>query len=353
MFEKVFYKDMDKKEWDNFVLKNSFGGFEHTSDFMDSWEIANDSICEHFRENLSFAIRDEKEILAIFNLFKYHSKKDKKIFNVKYCTKHKYSFVSESGFVPKDGLGHKYYNKIARFAIEILDQLVDTYKVKSFSAGMSFYAPAVLPNPSIPLYNPFIYWGFKGTMSTMSVINLQNKNGSEIFKNYSETTKQDIKKIINDSSYKIREAQATQADLDVFYELHKKTYNRTGAIPFDRVLYEKYFFEIMPKGRCRIIFLEQNNKVIACNITCNYKNNYLYHANASAPDQLPGVNKILLHNQILYALEKNGLFFAIGSLFPYERSGKLKGLTDFKSGWGGEVCTRYTGEYFQTYKHKK
>ena len=55
----------------NFVLKNSFGGFEHTSDFMDSWEIANDSICEHFRENLSFAIRDEKEILAIFNLFKY------------------------------------------------------------------------------------------------------------------------------------------------------------------------------------------------------------------------------------------------------------------------------------------
>lgn len=332
--EKIEYSQIDTSVWDEFVLKNDFGWYYHTSSYINSlsWLGINES----------FAIADKGDILAIFTIYRQTSHKKKLLGFVK---KARSNLQSLGGFVIKNGLTEKQKNKVYDFFKQVIDDMVKQYGVKKFWTTTATLAPAVLPEAKINGVNPLMFWGFLPEYTFVKTIDLRNIGVEDIFKQCNETTRQEIRKISDDTSYSIREAQPTSEDVETFYNLHLETYKRTGAAPFPKSYFEELFFNAMPKGFAKILFLLKDGEVISSDIILIYKNCGKYLANASKDSSTIKGNRYLLYKQILAAKQAGCNYFEVGGVFPYERAGKLKGLTVFKNSFGGFYYPVFEGTY--------
>lgn len=333
MYQVLDYNSIDKFLWDKFISDSSYGWLHHTSDFM--------KMNQHLGENKSFAIMNGNEILAIYVLYGNFRCK-KKLFGL--VEKRRGSLFSIGGFCIKDDLSKKQFKKVTSLFKETIDNMVSKYGIKSFNT-MMLYAPALLPKKTNWLVNPLIFWGQENIDVPYSLVDLENTNEDDIYKNCSETTRQEIKKISNDENYNIRVANPSEEDLCIYYNLHKKTYKRTNAEVFPLSYFKELFFNLLKKDYCHILFLEYKNKVIASNIFVKYKGLEFYLANASEDEKSNGVNKFLVYKQLTMALKENAKSSCIGGSRIYLRSGKLKGLAEFKTSFGGSIYTNYDGKY--------
>ena len=113
------YSEVDSEEWDDFVYKNKGGYAYHLYDViaLDRWE--ND-------KNKSFAIFDEdrKEIVMIMQLHLEYKKITDNGNSELRARLH-----SRWGFVYKDGLHRKEFNKLVKGFKEYIDELYKKYNV--------------------------------------------------------------------------------------------------------------------------------------------------------------------------------------------------------------------------------
>lgn len=333
MYNILDYNNIDRAVWDKFVYDSSYGWLHHTSDFM--------KMNSHLGENKSFAIMSGDEILAIYVLYgNFYNKK--KYFG--FGRKKQGNLFSLGGFCIKDNLSKKQFKKVTSLFKTYIDNMISESGIKSFNT-MMLYAPALLPQKTSWLVNPLIFWGQENIDVPYSMVSLENITEEGILKNCSETTRQEVKKLINDKNYNIRLAEPTENDLNIYYDLHKKTYKRTNAEIFPLFYFQELFFNLLKKDYCRILFLEYKNKVIASNVFVKYKGLEFYLANASEDEKANGVNKFLVYKQLTMALEEKSICSCIGGSRIYLKCGKLKGLAEFKSGFGGFIYTNYDGKY--------
>lgn len=332
----IQYQYVEKGIWDKFVEENSQACFWHTSTFLKTWP---------YGEDCSFAIAsDDDEILCIWVLRKYSEIKIKKKFFGLYKKKKTcYFYNALGGYVLMDNIGHKQSNKIIEFYRAYIDDLMKKEHISTFSASLPSLATAYFPEVA-PRVNPLLLWGFKNDLSQTYVVDLY-KNDEDILHCCSETTRQEIKKIKNNPDYMVRVAEPTQQDLDIYYKLHCETYTRTGASPHPKSYFEHIFFDVMPLGINRILFMEKNGEVIAAQNSLFYKKVGLYWTGASVGEKDNGINKYLTYLQILHAKEIGCQYYEVGEAFPHLRSGKLKGLNDFKKSFGGFLYPIYNGTY--------
>lgn len=342
MLKVIDYNDIPAAKWDAFIETNRSGWFYHTSAFLKAWSFVG--------PNVSFAILNDDEIVAVFvcNRYFVRTKKPVSLFgrikkHLGLPYEHKvWSYLnSDGGVVVADGLGKKLANKVHVIFRETIENIMEESNDRRLTASL----------PVLPWLaaggNPLCEWGFINKDIQSVVVNLREPWGLD---KCSETTRQEVRKVCAMECISFREACASERDLDQYYRLHCETYNRTGAIPFDKSCFAEFFQAIMPAGRCRILFAQKGGEVIASNITIKYKGLYYYWANASSSQVendkvLQGVNKTLLFKQIEMAREEGGLMFDVGGVLPYAQKGKLAGLTRFKSSLGGERRAYYKGVY--------
>jgi len=202
------------------------------------------------------------------------------------------------------------------------------------------FLSALTPNLGLGHF-PLADLGFSDTSTGTWVVDLR-RDEDTIFQSYSKTTRYEIRKLIN--SVHIREAQGTQ-DLEIYYDLHRKTYGRSGLPPHPKFYFEKIFSEFVPRHLARVLFLERNGTTIAAQNTALFKNRAFYWTGASDDSRLGGETKLLCHLQILHAKKIGCELYEMGEASP-EGMGKSKTLSDFKRSLGGVLYPFYRGRRY-------
>ena len=321
------FSDIQKEQWDEFVNSNSMGWAYFLYDVI--------KIHRHNSyKNKSFCIlNDKNEIIFVIQL---------------HLTP-KRTLTSQWGFCVKDNLPPKQLKKLQKFFQEYIDFYIKEHKIKKFTVNFSPLTDA--NNPArCNLINPAIFFGFEPNIRYTYLVDL-SKSDEKMLADCEETTRQAIRKIGNSTRYSVVESNGSKDDCKKYIELHKETYTRTdnsrGIIDDSFHLY--IFSKLVPSGRCRVFFLKDNhkNEYIAATIILIYKKSAYYWWGCSKNEKDIGINKYLLFKSICAVRESFGRtgYFETGDAYPYLRSGKHKGLSDYKKCFGTFLQPIYGGTY--------
>ena len=342
----VRYLDCNKDEWNSFVMDSDEAWFWHYSDFQDAWP---------YGENISFCIKNNcNEIVLVQSLFFSGTIKQQNMDGYGWYRWHRLPiygkikkvnrFQSVGSFARKNGLSARENHKLSVFYINAMRTLADKYQVGNFSYNICATCPPSYWPDVCPLVNPMIFYGYKNKISQAYIIDL-NASEENIFKGYSQTTRNLVYRGKKDSEIRIVEANPTQDDLDKYYNLHVETYTRTGVTPHPKSYFEKIFLHILKKKTCHILFLYRGDQLIAAHNTLLFKNAAMYWTGASISQKGDIEGRLLMHEQIMNAKNQGCRYFEVGEAFPNVFDGKLKGLNDFKKSFGGFVHPIFAGEF--------
>lgn len=334
----VRYKDIDKNKWDEFVDQNDSAWFWHTSSFQDAWP---------YGMNLSFAILNSKDEILLEQSLYLECKNNlmsEVVSKIPYIKRRKNSLKSIGGIAWKDGLTEKQIRQLQKFYKDTIDGVIIKYNVKHFDYSIqATLAKSYFPNVC-PLVNPLIFYGFCNAISQAYIIDLNNSL-DDIYHGFQQTKRNLINRCKKAENIKVVEAKSCESDLEQYYQLHVQTYRRTGAQPHPRKYFQHIFFKVLKRNMCRIVFLYKDDKLVAAQNTLMFKDVALYWTGASLDDRGEGENRLLMFNQIAKAKELGLKYYEVGEAFPNVRSGKLKGLNDYKKSFGGIVHPIFAGKW--------
>lgn len=333
------HNEIDAQKWNKFVYSSSMGwayflyemiGVDRYASFI----------------NLSFAIVDQDnddEILFVMQL--HNSNKHPFLSKLKL---RKEKLCSRWGYVLKDNLPKKHFRMIKECYEKYIDAYIENNRIKSFVADLPPLTQSAIENKTA--INPLIYFNFAPKIRYTYVVDL-SKPDDRMLADCEETTRQAVRKIEAADKYEIVEAQANEQDCQTFIKLHKETYTRTHAKSF--IIADEYhqnmFFNLLPKGICKVFFLKEKEtqEVVASVAVLLYKNTAYYWWGDSKNEKEIGINKYLLFKVICIIrerFEKTG-YFETGGAYVHIRSGKNKGLNDFKKCFGTFLMPIFQGEY--------
>jgi hypothetical protein len=190
--------------------------------------------------------------------------------------------------------------------------------------------------------NPLVLCGWKDR-STHTLIAELTRDEGELLKRLSKGAKACIKNC-RQKGFFVERAD-WRLMLNEYYKLHVQTYARTGATP-----HPKAYFELIARlgsERYAVLWVCRNptGGPVAFHNCGRFGNNSLYWTGCSTAEGLKvGANHFLFWSALLGAKQDGCSFYEIGEAFPNARSGKLKGLTDFKRMFGGSLRRYYRGE---------
>ncbi|MGI5845970.1 MAG: GNAT family N-acetyltransferase [Alphaproteobacteria bacterium] len=333
---KQFY-EIDDNKWDSFVKSNSMGYSYFLKDLIKFHRYAT-------YKNLSFCIINEKtdEILFIMQL---HLDEHKK----KHWWKKSHSnLVSQWGFMVVDNIPRKIKNELEAVFDDYIAFLIKKYNVRNFD---------ILGFPPLADYficdnknfiNPAMYLHFIPAHRYTYIVDL-SKSEDKLLAECSETTRQAIRKNEAAEKYLIYESNGNEEDLNAYVKIHNETYNRTNGVPIAYEYHKNMFFNLIPKKLCRIFFLvdKNTNKKIAQVAILIYNKTAYYWWGGSLDEKDIGANKYLLFKVIKIikqSFDNNG-YFETGAAWIFLRTGKEKGLNDYKKSFGCFLQPIFTGHY--------
>lgn len=134
-------------------------------------------------------------------------------------------------------------------------------------------------------------------------------------------------------------------DQDHYYRLHQETYLRTGAKPHPKAYFESIWQYMVGAGLAQIFVAELGGEIVAAENFAVYKGAALYWTGAASVRGLDSEANSLLQWHAMQWMCQGGLdWYETGEAFPAVRAGKLKGLNDFKKGFGGEMYPYHRGD---------
>ena len=338
-FTSQIYTDIAVSKWNAFVINNDTGYAYLLYEMMLVEE-------EEGVDNISFVIIDNisKEIVLLMPLYLKKSK------SLNSSSSLCYELISRNGIVIKDDLPHKYKQKLSGFFVSYVDGLLEKYCVKDiFTETPSLCNYCRPDNHQIP--NPLIDFGFSPRIRYTWVVNL-NKEESRILKDCEETTRQAIRKYIDNDEFLFTETnQFTKIqDCMDFIDLSEKTYERSSGKAKSRKYYRNIFDNLIPET-VRVFFLKSkmNNEPIATAAILIFGNTAEYFLAASAQEKPIGINKYLMY-KIMIELKRSGIiYFETGGAYPYLRdASKRKGISDFKKSFGTFLHAIHGGCFYSS-----
>ena len=334
-FKIKHFLDVPKEQWDEFVYSNSMGWAYFLHDVVLIHR-------ESSYKNESFAIlNDKNEILFVIQL---HLTPKRKL-------------ESQWGFCIKDNLPPKSLKKLQKFFEYYIDFYIKKYKIKAFEIEFAPLSETNSPKAH-NLINPSMFFGFKPYIRYTYVIDL-SKPDDKMLADCEETTRQAIRKTECSGKYSVVESDGSDEDCEKYIKLHKETYTRTGAA--GSIIADSYhrhiFKKLIPSGQTKVFFLKDNatGEYIAATMILIYKNTAYYWWGCSKTDKDIGINKYLLFKSICAIREsfsKAG-YFETGGAYPYLKTGKYKGLNDFKKCFGTFLHPIYGGDYIKKMVRKR
>ncbi len=325
-FEVKPFTEIEKNKWNEFVLSSSMG-----------WAyFLYDMIKFHSNENFineSFAIVDGDNILMVMQLHRTPQK----------------TLKSQWGFVITNHLTKKQAKLLKSTYENYIDFIINKYHIKSFDINIAPLTADNLPEKH-NMVNPVMFYDFAPSIRYTYVVDLSKPN-DRLLADCEETTRQVIRKYDKSQRYSVIKSEGSEEDCKTYINLHKETFTRTGASSAIIVdSYHKNIFEtLIPEGIADVYFLKDNvsNEYVATVAILIYNKTAYYWWGASKNEKEIGVNKYLLFKvieQIKQRFENQG-YFETGGAYPYLRSGKNKGLNDFKKCFGTFLHPIFTGVY--------
>ena len=183
--------------------------------------------------------------------------------------------------------------------------------------------------------NPFVELGFADESTTTRVVDLQ-RSEQELLAGLSKNARQMIRRA-EQLGYSTRLGE-WPSSLNDYYRVHSETYTRTGVSPHPREYFEGIAREMAPRGHARLwVGVDPGGRDVAFHNDACFGPGTLYHTGCSESAHLDsGINYLLMWRAILGARESGCRYYEVGEVFPDATEGKTRGLTVFKSKFGGE-----------------
>lgn len=313
--------------WNNFVDSCSDAWLLHRSEMLDAfdaWDMNSD---------ISFAIVDKEEIVGVFPLFVKRIPY-KRFFHINYLD-------SVGGLALSDALSAEKADEVRMLVRGHLKSLSSFWYSPRISLLLNGLAPA-RDDDVLALKS-----GFQGFIdqdcSTHSYhVNLQQSEDC-LWSGMMGRSRTAIRKALK-NGVSIRKAICNDDDLKHYYSLHMATCTRTGARPHAREFFKLVWDLFLEQKLCDVWFAEQNREIIAACVTGAYKKRAHYWSGASLrAGQQVGANNLLIWTAIKHYQESGYLKFDCGEAFLSADGGKMKGLSDFKASFGGDIVPYFKG----------
>lgn len=285
--------------------------------------------------DLSFAVRDENTkdaIVAIFPLKLHHSTVYKHIpWNL---------LISTGGPAIKNDLGAKHRRKIINFLQEAIFNFAEKHKVVQVDVMLTPLAPAYR-GEHCPRVNPLLSFGYENTLTQTWMLDLSV--GKDALWDKMETRARTAIRKAQKNEITVRLADK-EDDLDIYYDLHTETYTRTGVTPHPKAYFEAIWRDFLPQGYAHIFFAEHQGEVISAENFGVYKDGAVYWTGAGNQRGLElEANSLVQWTAMQWMVEQGVQWYETGEAFLNTSDKKLKGLSDFKRSFGGELFPIYRG----------
>ncbi|RLJ68005.1 lipid II:glycine glycyltransferase FemX [Sulfurisoma sediminicola] len=183
--------------------------------------------------------------------------------------------------------------------------------------------------------NPFVFFGYTDVSSVAQVIDLA-QDTETLRRGIAETARQAIRKA--EAAGCVVEEAAWPEMVDTYYRIHVETYTRTGTTPHPRAYFEGIARELWPR-RHSVLWVARDGRgePIAFHNALWFRDGAFYHTGCSTAEGLAtGANYLLFWRALLAARESGIRWYDCGAISAGESSGKLGGLSVFKTRFGGE-----------------
>jgi hypothetical protein len=317
---------MDRTCWDAFVATCAEAWLWHLSDFQDV-------MVDRGLVDLSFAIVDRAAGDAVVALVPLHLRRRKDLRLLRWQTAH-----SHGGPALADDLGEKQRGKVRAAILAALTELSRSHALTEITFTLAPMAPAYR-GERCPTVNPLLQFGCQNTLIALWAVDLRPA-AADVRRAYAYQTRHDLKQA-EAGSFEIREATGID-DLDAYYRLHEETCRRTGDQPHPWAYYRRIFTACLSKGLCRVVFFCRDGPAVAAQATGIYRGGAYFWFGASSTDKLQhgGENRSLFHDQMMYARSRGCAWYQMGDALI---TGKLKGISDFKSSFGSVLYPYFKG----------
>lgn len=142
----------------------------------------------------------------------------------------------------------------------------------------------------------------------------------------------------------------TEHDIEKYIELEEETAKRDGFKPLSASYVKRLFAQLAPTGLIRVRMAEKDGVLLAASIEAVSADTITYLFGASSSEQREAMAPFALHlNAILSAKAEGKHWYDLWGCNPDDEKDPFfkpswKGITRFKSGWGGELV-RYVGTW--------
>ena len=324
--------DVPPEAWDSFADKSDEAWLWHRYVFQDT--LATWGKTDH-----SFAVFDEASPGSLIAICPLHLTKSNLVRVIPYHT-----LDSLGGIALQNELGTKYRRKISEFIRNHLLTLAQQQNVAEINLTLSPMAPAYR-GENCPRVNPLLELGCLNSLTQTYVLNLQNGSG-KIWDGM-ETRARTLIRKAEKSGVTVR--LASSRDIDIYYDLHCQTYQRNHITPHPKAYFKAIGDYFLPEGLSVIFLAELDGKIVAAENFGFYKNGTNYWTGASSVQGLElGASSLLQWYAIQHMVAQKAEWYEVGEGFPATRTGKAKGLNDFKKSFGGELYPYYRGRLIRT-----
>ncbi len=317
--ETVSYTSVPKDTWDAFCHASDEAWLWHLYDFQDvlgTWS---------YYEPISVAIVDKAsgEIMAVIPL---HLVKGVRI-------------DSLGAYATANSLTPRQKKALLSFIAKYLKELAHTHAISEISLWLAPMAPAYTGG-CCPRVNPLLWLGCENTLTQTWVVDLQD--GKDAVWNRMEGRARTAIRKAEKNGVTVRHAEPN--DLAAYYDIHCATYSRTGIPPHPKEYFNAIWARFFSTGMALILVAEHKGKPVAMENFGVFKEHGIYWTGASSSIGLDlEANSLIQWHAIMWMIERGFSFYETGEAFPCAKSGKEKGLNDFKRSFGGVLYPIYRG----------
>jgi len=280
-------------------------------------------------ESRSFLVENNGEIIGIFPL--QMQKGSRKLYSI---------FMGTGGAAVKNGILPSFREKVMEGMYDHVEQIAS----ENGCPSVVVYLPPLSESSTNNRWNvnPLVNHFYTDISTHSWIVDLtQPKEG--IYKNLSENAKRKIREATK-KGYKIR-AIKSRSEIDILYDIHCETYHRTGATPHPKEYFLSIYDYVVAKNNAKTwVAVDANDNPVAFTNIGTFKKGAFYWTVCCRDEHFKnGVYYLLLWHAIQSAKDDNFIWFDCAEAFPNVRNGKLKGLSEFKSKFGGELHRFYKG----------
>lgn len=246
-----------------------------------------------------------------------------------------------SGPVLSAGLSAKARNRILSVA---LGECIARAKANN----ASFFDLSCSPVTRTSLQNvwgvmPFQYHGLRDISGISQLIDLRISE-EELWSGLSEDARRQVRHA-RKRGFTVSRVD-WHAALNHYYDVHQETYARTGVQPHPKAYFTGMARETAPRGNS-VLFaaISQEGEAVAYYNAAWFAIGAFYHTGCSrTAANKDGVNYLLFWEAMLAAKRSGIEWLDCGPVFPDTNDAKLKGLTIFKTKFGGECHRAFKAE---------